>query len=326
MDWFRSYHGAPTDTKWLAIAAKAQSRPGVVACLWWALMDHASQSKPKRGTVETFDLEGKAAFFGWPEDEVQRVVAEFTRRGMIGPDGELRNWSKRNPGDFSTERVRRFRENHKYVETGGNGTKRSETQRRGEESRGDKKETATEVTPPKLKKKRNGALPADWKPNETHRRIAGEEGVDLEREVTKYRDHATATGRTLADWDAGFCTWLRKAGEFAKASPRPSVRNDFGDETARDAGRQAEARKRQSQREAEQREADEEQAERDAAELASWWQDLDADTRAAVEREAKERCKSLPKGLHRSVTAGVMVEYRRRENIPLPLRTGGSSA
>lgn len=67
--------------------------------------------------------------------------------------------------------------------------------------------TASSVQP----KRRAHQLPADWEPSDSHRSLASERGVDLEHEATQFRDHATATGRTLKDWDAGFRMWLRKA-------------------------------------------------------------------------------------------------------------------
>jgi hypothetical protein len=57
-------------------------------------------------------------------------------------------------------------------------------------------------------------LPTAWAPGDAHRKIAEEEGVDLEREVVLFRDHAEGTGRIMLDWDAAFRTWLRKAREF----------------------------------------------------------------------------------------------------------------
>lgn len=72
------------------------------------------------------------------------------------------------------------------------------------------------VTKTAAKSSRQKKLPKNWKPNDTHRRIATEEGVDLEREVTGFRDHAEATGRTMLDWDAAFRTWLRNARGFNK--------------------------------------------------------------------------------------------------------------
>lgn len=107
MDWFRSYHGAPTDPKWLVIGRLAGVEPGVVAAVWWALMDHASQAHP-RGSVASFDEEAVAAFFGWPEESIDAVVEALKKRRMI-EDGMLSRWLDRNPSDFSTERVRAHR-------------------------------------------------------------------------------------------------------------------------------------------------------------------------------------------------------------------------
>ena len=50
MDWFRSWHGAPTDAKWLLIARKSGTTPGQVSAVFWALLDYASQHAD-RGSV-----------------------------------------------------------------------------------------------------------------------------------------------------------------------------------------------------------------------------------------------------------------------------------
>lgn len=138
MDWFRSHHGAPTDPKWLAIAARAESKPGVVAAFWWSLMDHASQASP-RGSVETFDVEAAAAFFGWPEEELLRVWKALEDKKLI-EGGALRTWAKRQPrrereDDLSTDRVNKHREVKRRA-TPCNAMQRLE-ERRGDKSRGD---------------------------------------------------------------------------------------------------------------------------------------------------------------------------------------------
>ena len=69
-----------------------------------------------------------------------------------------------------------------------------------------KKETEP---PPAKTRKRAVPLPADWKPNPTHARIALERGIDLEAQAEKFRDYARAHGKTYRDWDAGFRNWLR---------------------------------------------------------------------------------------------------------------------
>lgn len=81
-DWFRSWHGAPTDNKWLLIAKRAGVRPIHVSGTWWALLDHASQH-PVRGTVEDFDVETFALFAGMEEAEVVRILEQLALAGMI---------------------------------------------------------------------------------------------------------------------------------------------------------------------------------------------------------------------------------------------------
>jgi hypothetical protein len=53
------------------------------------------------------------------------------------------------------------------------------------------------------------ALPSDWSPRPQDSKA--EPGVSVERELGRFRDHAIATDRRLADWDAGWRMWLSKA-------------------------------------------------------------------------------------------------------------------
>lgn len=52
-------------------------------------------------------------------------------------------------------------------------------------------------------------VPADWQPDEGHRRIALERGVDFGRELESFRDHEFAVPKS--DWSAAFRNWLRRA-------------------------------------------------------------------------------------------------------------------
>lgn len=84
-----------------------------------------------------------------------------------------------------------------------------------------------ENQPPAKTRKRAVPLPADWKPNPTHARIALERGIDLEAQAEKFRDYARAHGKAYRDWDAGFRNWLRSP--YVKpenASPRYRTQED----------------------------------------------------------------------------------------------------
>ena len=113
--WFRSWHGAPTDTKWLLIARRAGVPPGIVSAVAWALLDYASQ-QPERGSVDGFDVETYAAFSGFEEADIRAVIEAMTTKEII-VSGRLASWEKRQPEreDNSSERVRRYRESRNAV-------------------------------------------------------------------------------------------------------------------------------------------------------------------------------------------------------------------
>ncbi|MGQ3213798.1 MAG: hypothetical protein ACT6U0_20000 [Shinella sp.] len=109
-DWFRSWHGAPTDPKWLGIAKRAGVAPGIAVAVAWALMDRASQSSD-RGSIEGYDAEGLAYFYGCEPEQVEAIVAAMTDKGMIA-GGRFSSWEKRQPKreDGAAERAKEWRE------------------------------------------------------------------------------------------------------------------------------------------------------------------------------------------------------------------------
>lgn len=110
MDWFRSWHGAPTDPKWLLIAKRSETQAGVVSAIVWALFDFASQNSTERGNVDAFDAETYAAFSGFDEDAIRRVIECLKEKKLI-IDGHLAAWEKRQTKreDHSTPRVQKHR-------------------------------------------------------------------------------------------------------------------------------------------------------------------------------------------------------------------------
>jgi hypothetical protein len=109
-DWFRSWHGAPTDPKWLGIARRAGVAPGIVVAAVWSLMDRASQAED-RGSITGYDAEGMACFFGCDPEAIEAIVAAMSDKGMI-VNGRFASWEKRQPKreDDSSQRVREHRE------------------------------------------------------------------------------------------------------------------------------------------------------------------------------------------------------------------------
>lgn len=118
-DWFRSWHGAPTDNKWLLIAKRAGVKPIHVSGTWWALLDHASQHS-ERGFVGDFDIETFALFAGMEEEHVSRIVTTLRDKGMI-VDDRIVKWGKRQPKrEDETAADRQRNKRAKDKETGGN--------------------------------------------------------------------------------------------------------------------------------------------------------------------------------------------------------------
>lgn len=109
VDWFRSWHGAPTDPKWLVIAKRAGVRAVDVSAFAWALLDHASQADD-RGLVAGFDFETYSALMGVEEAEARAIYAAMEAKEII-VGGRIAKWEKRQPRreDASGERVTRHR-------------------------------------------------------------------------------------------------------------------------------------------------------------------------------------------------------------------------
>lgn len=108
--WFRSWHGAPTDPKWLGIARKAGVAPGIVAALVWALLDRASQAT-ERGSIAGYDADGLAYFMGCEPEQVELVIAVLHEKDVLA-DNAFTGWEKHQPKreDNSAERAKEWRE------------------------------------------------------------------------------------------------------------------------------------------------------------------------------------------------------------------------
>ena len=108
--WFRSWHGAPTDPKWLGIARKAGVAPGIVAAVVWALLDRASQSS-ERGCIDGYDADGIACFMGCEPEQVEAIVGIMHEKAILVGNA-FSGWDKHQPAreDGSAERAKAWRE------------------------------------------------------------------------------------------------------------------------------------------------------------------------------------------------------------------------
>lgn len=154
MDWFRSRHGAPADTKLSLVAIKSGQHRAFVTAVWWEVLDHASRIVTQghtRGDLSTVDAEIIAHQQGITPEQVQAILDAMCDRGMI-VDGRVANWDKhqvKREDSQAAERKRDQRERDRKKVTPQANVSRNVTERhapdadvppREEESREDKKE------------------------------------------------------------------------------------------------------------------------------------------------------------------------------------------
>ena len=153
MNWFRVYHGMPSDPKWPIISRRSGQPIGVVVSVWVALLDHASQAED-RGDVSSFDCEAYDALYGYEDGTTQAVYEALESKNMI-ESGRLRSWDKRQPlredtgsetAKSSTSRVREYRARQRS-ETQCNAVKRQEEIREEEKRSEEIKKNTLPPTP-----------------------------------------------------------------------------------------------------------------------------------------------------------------------------------
>lgn len=217
--WFRSWHGAPTDPKWLAIAQRTQTNAGMVSAVFWALMDYASQASD-RGDVASFDVESYAAFSGWDDKVIHKIIEAFKDKGVI-KNNKLTGWEKRQPKreDGSAERSKEWRERKRTQTTA---KEHREDKTREDKNKTDSGATAPAAGKPKREKKYATSLSESFEPNWEAATRVGLSRREAEREHLKFKNHAAQTARTCVNWQAAWSNWCINAAQFLKKPP-PSM-------------------------------------------------------------------------------------------------------
>ena len=219
-DWFRSWHGAPTDPKWLGIARRAGVAPGIAVAVAWALMDRASQAS-ERGSIEGYDADGLACFYGCEPDQVDAIVQAMRDKGMLEHD-RFAAWERRQPKreDDSSERVRGHRERNKGK------TKRDVTQRNAPETdtETEKKEAPSLCSGGTRAASKGCRLPDDFEPDLEEAQALGLTLPQAISEAAKFKDHwrqASGQSAVKRDWMAAWRNWCRRALEGFRGSRGP---------------------------------------------------------------------------------------------------------
>ena len=86
-----------------------------------------------------------------------------------------------------------------------------------------KAETETETeTDRERARKRASALPDAWTPTDEHRDRAAAAGINLDRELVKFRAYVEEKSLTSKSWNQRFTRWLMNAEDYAKRDGRPT--------------------------------------------------------------------------------------------------------
>jgi hypothetical protein len=93
VDWYRRWHGASMDPKFLMIGRKAGVAPGMVSWLFESLCEHASAAED-RGSVAGYDVETASAWTEWPQEKLQAAYDGLLAKGLITQDQRIANWDK----------------------------------------------------------------------------------------------------------------------------------------------------------------------------------------------------------------------------------------
>lgn len=117
MAWFRCHDGFSLDAKYKVIASRSSRSVTQVVCVWMTLLDFANQHED-RGSIEGFDVEVVAEFFGMSPEDVEAIIEAMRQLRRDGGPGmisgnRLTSWDKRQPkreDDTAAERKRRERD------------------------------------------------------------------------------------------------------------------------------------------------------------------------------------------------------------------------
>jgi len=178
---------------------------------------------------------------GTPSDAKSLVSAGLW--DTTGDGWEFHDWADYNPDSASAKAVREAKSdggkqgNHarwhvkrkvrvpgcEFCESDPESDNRLDSDRTSESGPNPPVPTRPDPTPktPSESKPRSRAtsLPKNWTPTQEHIERAAQDGLDLNRELVKFRAHAEEKGRTAKSWNGAFTRWLIQAAEYAQARP-----------------------------------------------------------------------------------------------------------
>lgn len=112
IDWFRWHHGSVTDPKFQLVAKQAGASVAEVIAVWASLLE-ASSAAQERGNPGAPDYEALDCALGLRDGLSKEIHTRMAGRGLVGEDGRITAWDKRQPkreDDSAADRKRKQRE------------------------------------------------------------------------------------------------------------------------------------------------------------------------------------------------------------------------
>lgn len=244
MIWIESHDELPTHPKTRKLARRldisAPCAVGHLHFLWWWCITHRPD-----GMLDDMDADDIADAAGW-DAEPEPFVKALIQSGWLDDDGSwlmVHDWwegagktilRRRN----ASERQRRAREAQESHEPSrespvSNGdVTRDKSVSNGADSDSDIDSDIDKIKTSTTKAKRATQFPDGWKPNDKHRQLASELGVDTADQAQRFEDHHVAKGSTFKDWDRAFNNWLRNSVSFGTTGKGSRTPKSIDDEWA----------------------------------------------------------------------------------------------
>lgn len=230
----------PPGRRWLRLDAEWDESGwiiglhGLAQLAWIRLLCHV-KLRGSMGRCKALPAPAAARLWRLPERHVAAMLEAAEADGALATEnGEwvLTKWAEYQEVDrTAADRMRRMRERQASSGDDGSVTNGYGALRRNTPVTRHATETPGTTTPTSslrseeppagpAPKKRASQLPTGWRPSPAHTQLAAELHVNVGAEAEKFRDHATANGRSQIDWDAAFRNWLRHAPQYANGRGR----------------------------------------------------------------------------------------------------------
>jgi uncharacterized protein YdaU (DUF1376 family) len=160
----------------------------------------------------------RANRFMWIERE--RVIADLERKSSEGTRAARKRWDNvREHRDSEPSGLPNAEHNGLGIAAGNGPSIPAAVQ---DQTREDQSREGAYAPPPSdppasaTKRRRSVEMPEWFKPNNQHRVLAAELGVDLEAAFSKFADHHASRGKKFVDWNRALNNWLRNEREFTR--------------------------------------------------------------------------------------------------------------